>query len=411
VALFQYKAVTPSGEIQEGVLDSPSQGAVIERLQGMGLIPIRAVEASGAGASQTAVPAAAAFALFAPRRVTQNNVGVFTREIATLLKAGLPLDRSMEILVSLSENERVKELLSEIRNEVRGGSSLSKALDQHREVFSRFYINMVRAGEAGGALPDVLRRLSDYMERARELRDNVTSAMIYPLILFGVSMIAVGILLVFVVPRFTRIFDQAGVALPLLTQIVLSVGNFVKNYWWGILIAAFLAFRYVRGQLANPDSRYQWDKWFWELPLFGELIAKIEMARFARTLGTLLSNGVSLLAGLSIIKETLGNRYLAEAVEEVARELKAGRGLGKPMLQTKRFPQLAVHMVMVGEETGKLDDMLAQVAEVYDREVAATIKRLLALVEPVMLIGMGLVIGIIIMSILSAMLGMTSLIR
>jgi len=408
LALFQYKAVTPGGEVQEGVLDCASQSAVVERLQSMGLIPIRTFEA-GSGTVQAG--AIKRSTLFKPRRVSQSNVGVFTSEMATLLKAGLPLDRSMEILVNLSENERVAALLSGIRNEVRGGASLSKALDEHREVFSRFYVNMVRAGEAGGALPEVLQRLAGHMERAKELRDSVTSAMIYPLVLVAISLLTVGMLLVLVVPRFARIFEQAGAALPILTQIVLFSGNFVRNWWWLIAIAVFVLVTALRRQYASPEGRYRWDQRFWQLPLLGGLIARVEMARFSRTLGTLLVNGVSLLTALAILKETLGNRYLAEAVDEVSRELKAGRGLGKPMLQTKRFPQLAVHMIMVGEETGKLDEMLFQVADVYDREVAAAIKRMLALIEPAMIIGMGFLVAIIIASILGPMLGMINLVK
>ena len=407
--LFQYKAVTATGEVQEGVLESASQPAAIERLQGMGLIPIRAAEAN-AGAAATAPSARPARAsLFAPRSVTQDNVGVVTREIATLLKAGLPLDRSMEILVDLSENARVAELLSAIRNEVRGGSSLSKALEQHREVFTRFYINMVRAGEAGGALPDVLHRLADYMERAKELRESIVSALIYPAVLVLVAVASILVLIIFVVPQFKQIFDQAGQALPFATRLVLWLGEFLRGYWF-LLVGGVIAVVYLMSRsLANPVSRYRWDDRFLRMPLFGDLLTKVEMARFSRTLATLINNGVPLLTGLSIVRETMGNMIMSEAVGSAAAELKEGRGLARPMMQTQRFPKLAVQMIAVGEETGQLNDMLMQVADAYDVEVRITVKRMLTLIEPAMIIGMAVVIGGIIMSILVAMLSLFSL--
>jgi len=409
VPLFQYKAVSTSGEVQEGVLDSPTQSAVIERLQGMGLIPIRTSEAVGAVSAQAGAAKKSPFSLFAPRRVTQDNVAMFTREIATLLKAGLPLDRSMEILLNLSENDRVKELLSGIRNEVRGGASLSKALDQHRDVFSRFYINMVRAGEVGGAQADVLRRLADYMERAKELRESIVSALIYPGILVAVAVLSIAVLMIFVVPQFKQIFDQAGQALPMATRVVLWTGEFLRGYWFLLIAALILAAFWMAKSLANPVSRYRWDERFLRMPLFGDLVAKVEMARFSRTLATLMHNGVPLLTGLSIVRETMGNLIMAEAVGRVAGELKEGRGLGRPMLETQRFPKLAVQMISVGEETGQLDAMLMQVADAYDTEVRMTVKRILSLIEPAMIIGMALVIGGIIMSILVAMLGLFAL--
>lgn len=409
--LFQYKAVSPTGEVQEGVLDGPNQSAVIERLQSMGLIPIRAIETSQAASRKAPGAERKSFiaSLLEPKKVTQNNLTVFTREIATLLKAGLPLDRSMEILLNLAENDRVRELIANIRNEVRGGAALSKALDQHREVFSRFYVNMVRAGEAGGALPDVLKRLAEHMERAKELKDTVTSALFYPVLLMLVAGLSVGVLVVFVVPTFKQIFDQSGKALPFMTQVVMWMSAFLRGYW-PLLVAAMIVGAYwLSRSLANPVSRKRWDQRFLENAVFGDLVAKVEMARFSRTLATLVSNGVPLLAALSIVKETMGNMVMADAVGAAAAELKEGRGLAKPMLETNRFPKLAVQMIAVGEETGRLDEMLMQVAETYDMEVRFSVKRLLTLVEPVMILGMAVVVGVIIMSLLVAMLDLFTL--
>ena len=405
--MFQYKAVSPAGEMKEGVVEGASHSGVIAHLQSIGLIPIRATEVGIAGAGAVAVGARQTgvkkSALFSAAHVGQDDLGILTRELATLLKAGLPLDRSMEILIGLAEKPAVGELLVAIRNDVRGGASLSKALDPHRDVFSRFYVNMVKAGEVGGALGNVLMRLADHMERSRELRDNVVSALIYPAILFVVAVASVLLLVIFVVPQFKQIFDQSGKALPFATEAVLAVGIFMRSYWPAMLAAVALLIWLLLRSLSNPVSRANWDAKFLRWPIMGKLIGKLEMARFARSLATLLQNGVPLLAGLSILKDTLGNAVFRDAVDVVARDLKEGRGMAKPMNEANVFPKLAVQMIAVGEETGKLDEMLFQVADVYDREVAAAVKRALALIEPVMIIGLALLIGGIIMSILVAM--------
>jgi general secretion pathway protein F len=386
--VFQYKAVTPSGEVLEGAMDATTQKGVIERLRDMGYTPIRAVEA---GAGESAAAAA---------RKPQS---------AGLLKAGLPLDRSMEILVSLAENEKVAAVLTNVRNEVRGGASLSKALEAQQGVFTRFYVNMVRAGEAGGALAEVLARLADFMERSKELRESVKSALIYPIILLVVATASVIVLLAVVVPQFEPIFEQSGKALPLVTEIVLGAGAFMRSYWWALVLSTVAAIVLFVKRLETPAAKLAFDRWILGMPLAGDLTAKVETARLARTLGTLLRNGVSLVNALSIGRETMDNTFMAAGLAEVGRELKTGRGFGKPMMETKRFPPFAVHMIQAGEETGRLDEMMLEVADVYDREVARAVKRSLAMLEPLLIVGMALVVGGIILSILAAMLSIYDL--
>jgi general secretion pathway protein F len=410
--MFQYKAVSSAGEMKEGVMEGASQAGVIAHLQSTGLIPIRATEVGAGGAaigSETRQPAAKARSLFSKARVSQDDLGTLTRELATLLKAGLPLDRSMEILIGLAEKPAVGELLVAIRNDVRGGASLSKALEPHRDIFSRFYVNMVKAGEVGGALGNVLMRLADHMERSKEVRDNAISALIYPAILFVVAVASVLILVIFVVPQFKQIFDQSGKAIPLATEVVLTIGIFMRNWWWAMLAGVALLIWLLIRSFHNPVSRAKWDVKFLRWPIAGKLLTKLEMARFARSLATLLQNGVPLLAGLSILKDTMGNVVFRDAVEVVARDLKEGRGMAKPMNEANVFPKLAVQMIAVGEETGKLDEMLFQVADVYDREVASAVKAALALIEPFMIIGLAFIIGGIIMSLLVAMFGLMDL--
>lgn len=402
--LFHYKAVGTDGVALEGDMEARNQAAVVERLQATGYIPIRVEEAQ-----PTKSATGTSFGWARSSRVSQAEIGVFTREIATLLHAGLPLDRAMEILVALSENDKVRKLLIQVRDDVRGGASLSAAMDAQKGVFSRFYLNMVRAGEAGGALGPVLMRITEFMERSKMLKDTVMSALIYPAILVVVAVTSVMLLMIFVVPQFSLMFQQSGRALPLPTQIVIGAGDFLRHDWWMLLLGALAIFLLMRQQLQNAASRYRWDGWFLRMPLVGDLVAKVEVARFSRSLGTLLGNGVTLLNALFIVKETLNNRVMAEGLDQVATQLKQGLGLGNPMMETGLFPKLAVHMVMVGEETGQLEEMLLRVANVYDNEVQSAVKRMLGLMEPVLILGLGLLIGGIIMSILLAILGINDL--
>jgi general secretion pathway protein F len=333
-----------------------------------------------------------------------------TRELATLLRAGLTLDRSLELLISLATSLPVAVMLQGIRDEVRGGKALSQALDARRDIFSRFYVNIVRAGEAGGALGTVLQRLAETMERNKELRESVRSALIYPTILVFVAVASVMILLVFVVPQFESTFAQAGKALPIPTQVVIAVGTFLRNWWWAAIPAVLLAFAWFRRRGRIPAVRRARDARLLRTPLLGDLIAKVEIARFARTLSTLLANGVTLLAGLAIVKETIGNVVLANGLDGVIAQLREGKGFGRPMAETGLYPRLASQMILVGEESGRLEEMLGRVADVYDREVATAVKRFLAVLEPVLILGLAVMVGGIVFSILLGVMGMSELV-
>jgi general secretion pathway protein F len=312
-------------------------------------------------------------------------------------------------MVGLAGSERVGAVLRTVRNDVRGGASLSKALENQAGVFSRFFVNMVRAGEAGGSLGDVLQRLAEFMERAKELRESVKSALIYPVILLAVAFVSVVVLLAVVVPQFEPIFEQSGKALPWITSVVLGAGALMRAYWWALVLGAVAAAYLVAKRLESPAAKLAWDRYVLRLPILGDLAAKVETARLARTLGTLLRNGVSLVSALPIARETMSNTYLAVGLSDAGRELKTGRGFARPLQETRRFPPFAVHMIQVGEETGRLDRMLLDVAEVYDREVARAVKRALALLEPVMILFLTAVVGTVILSILAAMLSVYDL--
>ncbi len=401
---YRYEAVDAAGETLRDELEAPTPDAAVEQLRDRGLLPLSVNEAKGGlfrgGLGQP---------LFSKRRaLSRKAIGLFTQQLASLLGAGMPLDRALTILIGVAEDEQSKTLLERVQEKVRGGSALADALEA-QGAFSRFYLNMIRAGEAGGALETVLKRLNEFLERSQALRETVTSALIYPPILLTVAALSVIILLTFVVPQFERLFADAGKALPLATQIVIAIGNGFQHYWWAGLLVIGLIVMTVRRQLSQPENRARWDHWLLRLPLIGDLIAKVETARLSRTLGTLLGNGVSLLNALTIVRETLSNQVLAVALGEVAEHAKTGRGLAEPLLETGNFPKLAVQMIRVGEETGQLQEMLIQVADTYDGEVQTAVKRLLTLLEPVLILGLGVVIAAIIMSILVAILSLNEL--
>ena len=410
--LYRYRAVSPTGEVAVGELDAANEGEIVGRLRDQGLLPTQIAHAAGGAAAAAALPGAARGrrSLFEPKTVTRDQLLALTRELATLLQAGLPLDRALEILIGLAPTPAVAALLQGLRDDVRGGKALSQALDARREVFSRFYVNIVRAGEAGGALGVVLQRLADTMERNKELRESVKAALIYPAILIGVAVVSVALLLVWVVPQFETTFAQAGRALPLPTLVVVTVGKFLRGWWWAVLGGAVLAFAWFRRRGRDPAIRLARDRRLLALPLAGDLVAKVETARFARTLATLLGNGVTLLSGLSIVRETMGNVVMANALDGVVARLREGKGFGRPLAETGVYPRLASQMVLVGEESGRLEEMLGRIADVYDREGQMAIKRFLAVLEPALILGLAVLIGGIVFSILLGVMGMSELV-
>jgi general secretion pathway protein F len=400
--LFEYKAVTPAGETLTGEMDAPNKDLVIAHLQESGNIPVSAKEVGSGFRLAT---------LFRGRRgLKQSEVGDLTQQLSTLLGAGLPLDRSLGILAELAENDRVQDTVEKIRNRVREGGSLSEALEERHGVFSRFYINMVRAGEIGGSLDQTLARMAEYLERSKELKDSVVSAMIYPALLVVLAVASLILLMGYVIPQFTPMFEEFGTELPLLTKIVLAVGTALQNYWWAMLLGVIVVMLWFRGQLRGTTSRRKWDARFLRMRGAGEVIAKMETARLARTSGTLLVNGVPILSALSIAKNVMSNTVLADDVAEAAKQVKTGAPMAKALAANGNFTRLALQMVNVGEETGKLDEMLLKVADTYDREVRTTIDRLMALLVPMLTLGLAMLIGVIVMSVLVAILGINEMV-
>jgi general secretion pathway protein F len=403
MASFRFKAVAPNGEVVQGSMEASSTDEVVAKLHEQGNLPLEAIPADAAQAAGWG-------SLFRSTGVSQADVAVFTQQLATLVGAGLPLDRSLAVLAELSETPRLKLLVDRVRDQVRGGISLSEALDRQHGVFSRLYVNLVRAGEMGGTLDTALLKLSEYLERNQELKSSVTSALIYPVILLFLAGGALIFLLVYVIPQFMPLFEQLGGELPLLTRIVLVFAGIVRYGWWAIALAFFGVAVFFQRQYRDPVTRLIWDTRLLNLKWVGDLLTKIDTARLARTAGTLLKNGVPLLAALSIARNVLGNSALAEQVDVASKDVKTGGGLAHALSAGKRFPRLALQMISVGEETGQLDDMLLRAADTYDREVRITIDRLMAAFVPVMTILLAGFIAIIVVSMVMAILSLNELV-
>ncbi len=396
---FRYEAVDFSGEVIKGQHEAASEQEVANHLRANGLLPLMIVSDEGRSLQNLL-----SMEIGGKNKITAKQIEQMTAQLARLLKAGLPLDRALSILISVSEEHLVMQrLLSRIQESVRGGGSLATALETSGGPFSKLYINMVRAGEMSGALDVVLLRLSEFMSRARQTKDVVVSAMIYPCILFVVAMTAVIALLVFVVPKFESMFKQSGQQLPLPTRMVIACGDFLTSYGWLMLILVAVSVFIMRNRLKNAEFRQRYDRSRLSWPLFGDLMRKAEIARFSRTLGTLLQNGVAIVSALSIVKETITNTYIAEAVSGALDNMKGGKNLSQPLQQAKVFPPMALHMIRVGEETGNLESMLLEVADIYDDEVKTAVRRLVSMLEPSLIIGMGGLIAFIVISIMMAM--------
>jgi len=401
--LYFYKAVNREGETLEAEREAADEAALLLALQGEGLLPIKIAPASSKPF---------AWLRFGVKKsgVSRKDIALFTHELLTLLQAGLPLDRALVVLLELTETQlSLNAMIAKVLEAVKGGAQLSDALERQTGVFSRFYLNLIRAGEAGGALEQVLERLSDYLDRSRELRETVTTAMIYPAILVTMAAASLLLLLTFVVPQFTEMFESAGKELPLPTQVVVGVASALRDYWWALPLLFMGVASYFRYQMADRDRRYVWDRRLLALPLVGDLIKKITVANFSRTLATLLGNGVTLLTALTIVKDTLNNLVVAEKIDLAVDSLKQGGGLSAPLIESGLFPTLAIQMIKLGEESGHLDQMLDRVASTYDKEVKTAIQRMLALLEPVLIVGLGIMIAGIIISILMAILSVNDL--
>jgi len=400
VPQFSYKAIGRDGKSFNGVIEADGMELASRQLRGQGFTLLK-LEPGGD------LDARAARAAGKPPR--RQDILSMTSELAVLLRAGLPLDRALKVLIDMAALPQMHQLLSEMLTAVKGGKALSQAMAPHEELFGTFYISMVRSGEASGQLSSVLDRLVEYLENAKANRDSVVSALIYPAILLVVSVLSIVLMLGFVVPQFQTLFEDMGEGLPLLTRVVVDSAEFIKSWGWLMLLAVVGLVFYLRRWAATDEGKTSLHRRMLKLPLAGGIIFEFEVSKFARTVGTLLGNGVSLLKAISIAIDTVDNRVIREALDVLPPAVKAGKRMSVALADTGMFTPMVIQMIRVGEESGSLDQMMLELAKVFDGHVQSGVKRGLALMEPVLILGMGFVIAVIIIAILMGILSVNDL--
>lgn len=394
---YAYKAINKEGKQQFGVIEAESQALAINDVRSLGLYPTQIREARKSD-ERRARRRKKTFNEFYIGGLKTKQIVIMTRQLATLIDAGLPLLRSLNVLIAQQKPSKLKDTLRDVATDVQQGSTFSEALAKHPRGFDRLYVNMVRAGEIGGMLEVVLNRLAMFMERRQALKRRVRSAMFYPVFVIIIATVIVLGILTYIVPQFGDIFKDFGAKLPGMTLWLIDVGNFVKYGWWkGLLIieGVIVAFKLL---YKIPHFRFGSDWLSLKLWLIGDLITKVAVARFARTLGTLITSGVPILQSLRITKETIGNQIIENAVQSVHDSIKEGDTIAAPLDKAKVFPAMVVNMIDVGEETGSLDAMLIKVADIYDAEVEAAVEGMLRLIEPMLIVVLGGIIGFIVIA-------------
>lgn len=408
MAVFEYKALDAKGKNVTGIIDSESAPMARQKLRASGIFPVDIKEAYGREADKETE----GFSFSMPfRRVRQSEVTMMTRQLSTLIGAGFPLVSALYTLVPQAESQALKNILSKLKDSIEEGKSFAGALSIYPDIFSPIYINMVRAGESSGTLEIVLDRLADISEKQQSLNNKIKSVMAYPTIMAILGTAVLFFLLAFIVPRLTAIFADVNQALPLTTRILIEISDILKSSWWVLLLLMAGGVALLRYLKKTTKGRYTIDKIFLTLPLLGPLFKKLAVARFARTLGSLLENGVTMLSALDIVKNIVGNVIIADAVESAANEVEKGCGLGKALEADKVFPYLSVQMIQVGEQSGELENMLSKIADVFENEVESTMVSLTSLLEPLIILVMGIVVGFVVLSIVQPIMEMNQLVR
>lgn len=401
---YNYKATDAAGKSVNGLMEAKNDSAIISRLQELGYFPVdiaRQGDTVKQGGPVT-------FGIFS-RRVSGAAVAEFTHELSSMLDAGLPLDRSLSILAGLEKNPVFRDLLLDINRGIHGGDTLADCLARHPAVFSDIYINTVKAGEAGGALEGVLDRLGKFLEETERLKDDIRSALLYPLLLTAAGGAALVVMLLFVIPRFSVIFEDLGGVMPLPTRMLLWTSNNLLAWWWVPPAIAGAAYALLFRRLKTEGGRIFLDRLKLRVPLLGPVFTKAVVSRFSRTLGTLMQSGLPILDSLKIAVNTMGNAAMAAEIQPVIEGVRRGRGVAEPLKEISSFPPLAVHMLIVGEETGRLDEMLLRLADNYDRQITISIKRLLSLLEPTIILLMAIIVGFMVISLLLAVFSLNDL--
>lgn len=391
MATFAYVGRTKSGAVKKGELTAKSKDEAVTQLRKQNVVVTSLEEKAGKGGINLSFGSG----------LTDKDLVVFTRQFGTMINAGLPLVQCLEILSTQSENKVLRETVGEVKGQVEAGSTFSDALRRYPKVFDELYVNMVHAGEVGGLLDTILTRLAKHIEKAMKLKGQIKSAMIYPSAIIGVAAIVITVLMIWVIPIFAKMFEELSsgkMGLPGPTQLVIDMSNAFQSYWYvmlGLIVASVMA---VKKYYATPSGRMAIDKLLLKAPIVGDLIRKASVAKFTRTLGTLLSSGVPLLDGLSICAKTSGNKVIEEALLNARISISGGKTIAEPLTQSQVFPKMVTHMVAVGESTGALDAMLGKIADFYEDEVDQAVASLTSLLEPMMMVFLGVVIGFIVVA-------------
>ena len=389
----------------KGIIDAPSPRMARSKLRSLRIFPVDIREEI----SKLQVAEDPLAKLFV--RMRPQDISIITRQLATLLEAGTPLVSALDAIIEQTDNHAVKKVIAQVREEIKEGRSFADALDKHRKVFSDLYVNMIRAGEESGALEGVLLRLADFTENQILLKNRIRAALAYPLIMTIIGAGVMIFLLTFVIPTVTQVFEEMGQTLPLPTRILMAVSNLFKGYWWLIIIGFVFLIVGIRRYLQTPKGALRWDRVKLRFPVFGGIIVRGAVARFARTLATLLQGGLPILNSLEIVKTVVNNQLLAQAIEETKAEVREGEGIAPSLKRSGLFPAIVTHMIATGEGSGNLEQMLAKVADAYEAEVQTKVTALTSILEPLIILAMGVVVGFIVISILLPIFEMNQLVH
>lgn len=397
--VWSYSARTVGGDIRRDEIDLPSKDHVIAYLRKQKLIPVSVREKPKE------------ISLTQRKRVKARDIVIFTRQFATMINAGLPLVQALDILARQTENQVLKKTVQDTLYDVEAGNTLADAMAEHPKIFSQLFVNMVAAGESGGILDTILLRLATFLEKNEALARKVKGAMIYPAVVLGVAVIAIAILLLFVIPTFAEVFSSFNQQLPLPTRIVIGLSELLQSYWWAMLGAIGAGIFLLRRWIGTASGRLKFDRLMLKLPVLGPLVRKAAIARFTRTLGTMLSSGVTILDGLEITARTAGNRVIHDAVMQSRAAIAGGKSIAEPLKETDVFPPMVTQMIHVGEETGDLDGMLSKIADFYDDEVDVAVENLLKVLEPALIVILGTIVGGMIVAMYLPIFGLVNVIQ
>jgi general secretion pathway protein F len=411
MAVFEYKGFDAAGTEVAGIVDADSAKSARSKLRRQDVFTTDVwAQKAGKATRGKGLNIEIDFSKYF-QRIKPGDIATMTSQLATLISAGIPMVEALSALIDQVEAPALKLVLVEVRENVNQGDGLAKSLRKHPKVFDNLYVNMVAAGEQSGALDIVLERLTTYTENSVKLRGKVTSAMMYPMLMGGVSVLIIAGLFIGVIPRIRRIFESFGEALPPLTRLVLGMSDFIQGWWWAIILAVFGIIYGFRRYIRTKNGRKRWHKLLITMPLFGRVNRLVAVSRFCRTLSTLLDSGVPILTAVEIVRKVVGNDILAVAIENAGRNIREGQSIAGPLKESGEFPPLVTHMIAIGEKTGDLEPMLAKVSDSYDQQVENTLSGLTSLLEPLLILVMGGGVAIVALSILQPMLNMSSIAR